>query len=210
MRWQAVFFDFDGVILDSVDIKTKAFAGMFREYGPDIEKEVIAYHLENGGISRFDKFRHYYENILGKSVSESELELLGDKFSGLVLKGVLEAPFIAGALDALKQLIKKGIPAYVVSGTPQDEIEYIVIKRKLSRFFKEVHGSPRSKKKIIKQIFKKTSLSGDGCLFIGDAMSDYRAAQDTGVCFLGIINKDVTSPFPQGTITSYSVKIDID
>ena len=33
-KWQAVFFDFDGVILDSVDVKTQAFAAMFRAYGP--------------------------------------------------------------------------------------------------------------------------------------------------------------------------------
>jgi beta-phosphoglucomutase-like phosphatase (HAD superfamily) len=33
MRYQAIFFDFDGVILDSVHVKTEAFAAMFRKYG---------------------------------------------------------------------------------------------------------------------------------------------------------------------------------
>ena len=30
---RAIIFDFDGVILDSVDIKTKAFARLFQEFG---------------------------------------------------------------------------------------------------------------------------------------------------------------------------------
>ena len=59
-----VFFDFDGVILDSVDVKTKAFGKMFEAYGSDVQKEVVQYHLENCGVSRFEKFRYYYENIL--------------------------------------------------------------------------------------------------------------------------------------------------
>ena len=40
-RWEAVFFDFDGVILDSVDVKTQAFADMFRQYGPEVERAVV-------------------------------------------------------------------------------------------------------------------------------------------------------------------------
>ena len=47
MQWQAVFFDFDGVILDSVNVKTHAFSQMFRKYGPEIEESVVRYHLEN-------------------------------------------------------------------------------------------------------------------------------------------------------------------
>jgi beta-phosphoglucomutase-like phosphatase (HAD superfamily) len=40
-RLQAVFFDFDGVILDSVDVKARAFSEMFRDYGPEVEKAVV-------------------------------------------------------------------------------------------------------------------------------------------------------------------------
>ncbi len=57
MKWQVVFFDFDGVILDSVDVKTKAFAKMFRHYGPEVEQVVVDYHLANGGVSQVQKIR---------------------------------------------------------------------------------------------------------------------------------------------------------
>ena len=38
---RAIVFDFDGVILDSVEIKTKAFARLFEEHGPDVQRQVV-------------------------------------------------------------------------------------------------------------------------------------------------------------------------
>ena len=35
---KAVIFDFDGVILDSVNVKTKAFGSMYSKYGSEVEK----------------------------------------------------------------------------------------------------------------------------------------------------------------------------
>ena len=56
-----IFFDFDGVILDSVDCKTQAFEKMYSKYGNDIAKKVKKYHLNNGGVSRFEKFRFWHK-----------------------------------------------------------------------------------------------------------------------------------------------------
>ena len=64
MNWNAVFFDFDGVIPDSVYVKTKPFAKIFRHYGPEVEQAVVDHHLANGGVSRFEKFEYYYTHIL--------------------------------------------------------------------------------------------------------------------------------------------------
>ena len=38
---KAIIFDFDGVILDSVNVKTKAFELLYEEYGPEIQKKVV-------------------------------------------------------------------------------------------------------------------------------------------------------------------------
>ena len=91
-----MFFDFDGVILDSVDVKTRAFATMLRPYGPEIERAVVDYHLANGGLSRFKKFEYYYEALLKKSIGDEELESLGQEFNKLSMQGVLDSPFIDG------------------------------------------------------------------------------------------------------------------
>jgi phosphoglycolate phosphatase-like HAD superfamily hydrolase len=207
MNWEAVFFDFDGVILDSVDVKTKAFAKMFREYGPEVEKRVVEYHLNNGGVSRFDKFRYYYEKILNKPVNEEIIKTLSEQFLNLVMDGVLTSPFMPGARETLENLKERSITAYIISATPENEISLIVDEKGLSKYFKEVHGSPRKKWEICQEIINRKNYNPQNCLFIGDAMSDYEAAQRNGICFLGILKDNEISPFPEGTPVSATVTL---
>jgi HAD superfamily hydrolase (TIGR01549 family) len=205
MNWQAVFFDFDGVILDSVDVKTRAFAEMFRGYGPEIENAVLDYHLANGGVSRYVKFQYYYKHLLKKPIDQETLEALGRRFEQLSLKGVLAAPFLDGALETLQNLRQQDIPTFVVSGAPDEEIKHIVEKRRLDSYFLEVHGSPRKKQEIIQDIATRRHYRLKDCLFIGDAMTDYEAAQACATGFLGIVKEGQLSPFPEGTWVSGKV-----
>ena len=64
MKIKCIIFDFDGVIKDSVDIKTNAFAEIFSKYGTSIVDKVLDHHKMNGGISRFEKIKHYYKQFL--------------------------------------------------------------------------------------------------------------------------------------------------
>ena len=163
------------------------------------------YHLAHGGISRFEKFRHYYSELLNKPVNEAEIKALGDEFSSLVLEEVLAAPFIPGALETLDELLNLRIPAFVVSGTPEEEVRQIVQMRQLSKYFVEVHGSPRKKVDIVEDIIVRRGAVPSRCLFLGDAMTDYEAAGKAGVAFIGIVHDINRSPFPLGTTIISSV-----
>lgn len=200
--WEAVFFDFDGVVLDSVDIKTQSFAALYREYGPEVEARVVAHHLANGGVSRFEKLRHYHASFLNRPLDDAALAALCARFAGLVVEKVLAAPFIPGALETLEQLKAENIDAHIVSGTPQDELQKIVGSRNLAQYFGEVHGSPRSKTEILQDILARRGYRPGACLFLGDALSDLEAALRNGLAFLGIIQKDAAPLFPEGVSTS--------
>ena len=89
--WQAVFFDFDGVIADSTEVKVRAFATLFATYGPEVQKAVIRYHLDNGGMPRHQKIRHCFEIFAGLTPTDSELSRAGQTFSNLVLEEVVAA-----------------------------------------------------------------------------------------------------------------------
>jgi HAD superfamily hydrolase (TIGR01549 family) len=207
MEWQAVFFDFDGVILDSVDVKTKAFAKMFHQYGPEIESKVVSYHLENGGVSRFDKFRYYYKEYLKQDLSEEKLMELSNQFSALVVQEVVNSDFIEGAFETLNELKRNEIPAYIVSGTPHDEIKDIVRQKGLALYFDEIHGSPKKKEEITKDILQRKNYDSKKCLFIGDALSDYEAAVENEMHFLGIVPKNEQSIFPKNSKISFFVSL---
>lgn len=180
---KAVIFDFDGVIVESADIKTSAFRKLFEGAHPDKADTIVDYHMRNMGISRFVKFRYIYKNILQMPLSIKDEQKLGDKFAELVLEEVLKAPFVPGALEFLKTN-KDRYGLFIASGTPEEELHDILKRRKLKGFFKEAHGAPKEKAGIISDILKDHSLGRDEVLFVGDAESDRSASEDAGVRFI--------------------------
>ena len=180
-----IIFDFDGVILDSVNIKTEAFFNLYEKYGPDISKKVVDYHLLNGGISRYEKFTYFGKNFLNYEYSQSEINNLSSKFENLVKEKVCNASFIKGAYEFIKTYYKK-YNFYISTGTPQNEIEYIVMERQLKSFFVGVYGSPSNKISHIKKILSNSVDKNEEYLFIGDSLNDYEAANIMDINFIGV------------------------
>lgn len=206
-NWQAVFFDFDGVIADSTAVKVKAFSALFAPYGPKVQEAVVRYHLENGGMPRRDKIRHCHEAFVGQPIDDDTLEREGRAFADMVREEVIAAPYIDGALETLQALKKNGTLCFVVSGTPGEEMRDIVDRRKLTPFFIEVHGSPQAKTEIVADILQRHQLSPKHCLFIGDALADFQAARNNGLAFLGIVPPGLTSIFPATVPTSACIHL---
>lgn len=206
--WQAVFFDFDGVIVDSIPVKLRAFATLFASYGTAIQEAVVRYHLDNGGMPRHEKIRHCFAAFAGQSLNGAELEQAGLTFSSLVVDEVVAAPLATGVRSALERLKLASIPAFVVSGTPGDEMRLIVARKGLTPYFAEVHGSPRDKPAILADILARHGFSPNRCLFIGDAMADCNAAAANGLRFLGIVPEGNHSIFPANVPTSPSIILD--
>jgi len=186
VHYEAFFFDFDGVLADSVEVKTRAFAKLFEPHGPEVVSKVVQHHRRHGGMTRVDKFRYYYYEYLGKTLSEEEITDLCQQFSELVVDEVVAAPEIKGAEEFLKYWCSR-LPCFVISATPEDEIRQIVHRRALGQYFKEVLGAPVSKETNLSLVLDKYSLEPYGCLFFGDAESDYKAAQTHAVNFLAIL-----------------------
>ena len=206
-EWQAVLFDFDGVIAASHEVKCAAFAALFAAHGPEVQQAVVRYHLDKGGLPRHLKLRHCCEQIARVAVDEAGLAELGERFAALVYEGVLAAPLLLGVDRTLRELSDRQVSAFVVSGTPAEEMRRIVQAKGLDRFFLEVHGSPQAKAAIIREILARHRFTPDRCLFVGDALADYRAARDTGLHFLGIVPEGATSLFPEGTPCSAAVHL---
>jgi len=186
MKSEAFFFDFDGVLVDSVLVKAKAFAALFDSYGSKVKKKVIEHHLNNGGMTRKDKIQYYFENFLNRSIDIKTLNGYCDKFSKIVESEVAAALEIKGATFFLQKVFEK-TKCFIVSATPDDELERIVEKRKLKRYFIEILGSDRSKPANLTYLLKKYHLNNSNCIFFGDAMSDYNAAKQCLIPFVGIL-----------------------
>ena len=80
-----LFFDCDGVILDSNHIKTKSFYEIALNFGEINAKKLVNFHTSNGGISRYIKLKYFTEEILGVCDEEIYNQLVID-YGNLVKK----------------------------------------------------------------------------------------------------------------------------
>ena len=178
-----IFFDFDGVILESVSIKTDAFYEMYLPYGKETAEKVKAFHLANGGVSRFDKFRYFAKKFLGEKIDEAKIQMVAEQFGKLVLDKILECPYVPGAFEFLENH-SQDYNCFVVSATPNEEVNYIVKKKRIEGYFKSIHGSPTKKTEIVAKLIDYYGMDVSESIFIGDAEADFNAAFENDLYFL--------------------------
>lgn len=207
MKYDAIFFDWDGVITDSVSVKTEAFCEMFKEYGSDIREKVKEHHLQNGGMSRFDKFQLYYHDFIGKPIDEKAVHILADKFSRLVKEKVIASPFIDGAVETIRRKYQEGTKLFIVSGTPTEEMEEIVEAKGLKAYFCDIGGSPCKKVDWVNYFCVNYGLDRKRCLLVGDALIDYNAAKECGIDFIAIKISSCNTNFPEDTLIKAKVEL---
>ncbi len=197
---EAFLLDFDGVLVDSVKIKSAAFQSLYADQPAEIQERVMDYHRGNDGISRLVKIRHCHETILGVALSEAELTRLAKRYTAMVEDAVVTAPWVPGARALLEGHVD-GVPRFVVSGTPEEEVKRIAERRGMTSWLVEIRGSPPGKADIVRDLIARYRLAPDRCLFVGDAMADWRAAHETGVPFVGRVAPGREHPCPEGTRT---------
>ena len=196
-NWQSIIFDFDGVIVESGDIKTNAFADLYQSYGDLIVKEVVRYHKLNGGLSRYEKFRYFQQYLLKKPpLTQNEEDKLDETFSRLVVEAVINSDSVPGA-DELIKIEASRIPLFIASGTPETELNTIVTRRGLGPYFTGVRGSPKLKETLIAEILSAHDLTPERVLMIGDALIDYQSAKINNLAFLGRVRIGDKNPFPK-------------
>jgi phosphoglycolate phosphatase-like HAD superfamily hydrolase len=177
-----VFWDFDGVIKDSVDVKTRAFVRLFEPYGSEAAARVRAHHEAHGGMSRFDKIPLYLR-FVGMEPTESHVRALTEQFAALVEREVIEAPWVPGVEEYLRRHADEQV-FVLVSATPQDEIERIVLGTGLSGLFADVIGAPTGKEEAVRLALHRHGVAAADSVFVGDATADLAAASSAGVRFV--------------------------
>ena len=63
-KYNSLFWDFDGVLINSNTVRTEGFRYIFKEYKKELVDKLISYHTQNGGKSRYDKISFFYSHIL--------------------------------------------------------------------------------------------------------------------------------------------------
>ena len=209
MKYKNIIFDFDGVLAESVHIKSQAFYQMYEQYGEDIAQRVVTHHKANGGMSRYEKFPYYHKSFLNIELSTEQVNQLSNDFSKIVIEDVINAKEVDGASWFLKQY-QKQCKYWIVSATPTDEIIEITAQRKMANFFTNIFGSPDKKHRIVQNIISYEKLILNETVFLGDAKSDFDAANKNNIDFILRSTSENASLFNNDNIRRFTDFIELD
>lgn len=177
-KYKYFIFDFDGIIKESIEAKTKSYINLFSEYKFAIPL-IKEHHHNNGGISRFEKIPLYL-NFCKLTTTKRLVDHYLKKFSENVFQLVIDSNWVPGVLEFIEEIEDKK-KIYIVSATPEDEIRIISKKIGLNVPLSNIYGSPSSKIKNINKFFKKKCKND--YVFFGDSFSDSIAANEFSIDF---------------------------
>ncbi len=174
-------FDCDGVILNSNKVKTDGFYYAAKDYGHEEALKLQIYHKLNGGISRYQKFKFFLNDILKVPFTKDIYDDLLNKYSNYVSSQLLKCD-LADNLINLRKIFSMS-NWMVVSGGDQIEIKKLFTLRSIDYLFNGgIFGSPLNKYEIFESLFFKR-LNKKESIYLGDSLYDYEVASYFGVDF---------------------------
>ena len=191
-KYKVIFWDFDGVLMNSNEIRDLGFIRVLSQYPKKQVNQLLQFHQRNGGLSRYVKFRYFFEKVLGEEISEKEINGWAKEFSKIMRELLIDESLL---IEETIQFVKReyGIrKMHIVSGSDQTELRYICEELKIDKYFVTINGSPVPKNKLLDTILKKQKYNFNECVLIGDSINDYEAANVNNISFL-VYNNDFLS-----------------
>lgn len=183
-----VVFDCDGVVLQSNQVKSNAFAAALNGEPAEAVAAFVAYHKAHGGISRYQKFAYYFEQMQPREHAKAATQQALEKYATIVQTELLHCPLIPAVEQYLQQLNRAGTPCAINSGGDEQELHGVFAHRDLARYFKHIFGSPTGKQENMQRLKDLGFMQGSGVMF-GDSKSDWLAAQAFGLDFVFITHE---------------------
>jgi HAD superfamily hydrolase (TIGR01549 family) len=186
-----IIWDFDGVILNSMDVREYGFKEIFKRYPDEMVDKLIIFHKINGGLSRYVKIRYFFEEILKKSVVEDEVMELANEFSKLMKKELTNKKYlIKDTIDFIENNCNI-YKFHIASGSDENELKYLCKELEIFEYFITINGSPTPKNKLVEKIITSNKYNKKNTCLIGDSINDYDAARINDILFLAFNNDEL-------------------
>lgn len=201
---QAVIFDVDGVLLDSVPYHFNAWKKLFNEYG--IKFTFDDYLQKVNGLPRLTGIK----NILPQ-LNNNELEIQAEKKQNYFLAMVSKKPPkpLSGVVKLLKKLKKLNIKTAAASSSKNSP--YLLKKAGLDTYFYAiisgndfVHSKPHPD--IFITASKKLSVSSESCVVVEDAAIGIQAAKNADMKTIGVLTSNDTTIVDLADLTMKSME----
>jgi phosphoglycolate phosphatase-like HAD superfamily hydrolase len=183
-----IIWDFDGVIMDSNAVRNNGFEEVLKEYPKEEVSKLMDFHERNGGLSRYVKFRYFFEEVRNETITDEQVLFWANKFSDIMLAQLGDKKLL---IQETYQYIKENSlnkKMHIVSASDQTELRLICEKVGIDKLFKSIHGSPTTKILNVKLLLESEKYESNDVVLIGDSINDYQAAIKNNISFCGYNN----------------------
>ena len=172
-----LFFDFDGVIVHSMDMWLKMAQ---RDYPALTAQDFINNSMGNV----HEEFAKYAELHGHKVTSIREHQ---DQNDLEIRNGLLKQRMVTGIDVAIRE-VQERFQLFIVTSGRKAPVKAYLEQQNLLDAFEDVYASDDdiSKYKKIQMIFERTGCVSDRCLFITDTLGDLREAARANVAGIGV------------------------
>lgn len=192
-NFKVILWDFDGVLMNSNSVRDRGFKKVLADYPAEHVNTLMKYHHANGGLSRYVKFRYFFEQVRKESVSEEQVQELAKKFSAIMQQILFDhSLLIKDSMNFVKENFSK-FKMHIVSGSDGAELNSLCKFLKIDQYFISIEGSPTAKNILVTQLLFKYKYPVNDCVLIGDSINDLEAAKINKIAFVGYNNPDFLS-----------------
>jgi phosphoglycolate phosphatase len=198
-----VIFDFDGTLVDSMDVFANIAAEIMPKHYPINFDTARAMYMETSGLPFFQQLESLFPNHKANAKASEE-------FESTKLEGYYDRPLFTDTVDTLKHLRTNGMKVVVSSNNFQELVDAFVEKAGMEMDlvlgFKPGFAKGADHFKYIEQTLNTNKQQ---MLFVGDSMKDAEKARDFGLDFVGkegvFTRAEFTKVFPDmNTIATLS------
>lgn len=182
-----IFFDFDGVLVDSYISKENIYLNAFHSALPEIDlKELKRCLRQTAGRPRLKKISEVLE-MLSQRRRFDEISALKLSLKDMVdthMKSIIP-PIDRDAHYVLQALRDSGKYMYILTAAPSADVERILRFYGIDDYFVNIFAPPLEKHVHLTRLFNDNHLMSDESILIGDSFSDYTSAQAVSIDFIG-------------------------
>lgn len=189
---EAILFDLDGTLIDSVPDLATAVNQMLQKLDREtFSEDTIRYWVGNGAqvlVKRALSGQTEIDEALDPALFEKALEIFLTLYAKVLCKDTVTYPNVSNTLHTLKAL---GYRLVIVTNKPYDFVAPILKGLQLESLFEFwLGGDSLNKKKPdplpLLHACEKLNLSVEQCVMVGDSRNDLLAARSAGMQSIGV------------------------
>ena len=192
MNPSALFFDFDGVILDTEWSIYESLKNVFIENGHDLPLEIYVQCI-GSDFNTWSPETHL-EELSGKTYDWARI---GKERNIWIRQEIAKLDAMPGVLETLTSCREKNLPCAVVSSSSHDWVDHWLEKLHLTPYFDHIicrGDAPRIKPApdLYLEGVRRMNLPATQCLVIEDSLNGLKSAHAAG-CPVAAIPNRITS-----------------